>query len=185
MKRKKADRENWSRLLASQFHSSRSTDYNGMWTRIDFEKIREPLFVTYNGITQCIVEEGYSWIQLFPEGERYTVTAVVDTKGRIIQWYMDVCWQHGIGDNGIPWYDDLYLDLVILPDGEYFILDEDELADALQSNAITKEQFDSAYQTLSMLIDMHKSGNFLLLKASENYIGKGVRGAGVKLSSYK
>ncbi|MBM7692721.1 putative RNA-binding protein associated with RNAse of E/G family [Peribacillus deserti] len=169
MKRKNADRETWSRLLKSQFQSNKSSDYNGMWTRIDIFKIREPLFVTYNNVTQCIVQEGYSWIQLFPKGELYTITAVVDEKGQIIQWYLDVCWQHGINEKGIPWYDDLYLDLVILPTGDYFILDEDELQEALDLELINQEQFDSAYQTLFKLIEMHKSGSFSLLKISENY----------------
>ncbi|WP_409296719.1 DUF402 domain-containing protein [Peribacillus sp. SCS-26] len=169
MKRKKADRTDWQRLLLNSYECGSSSDYKGMWTRIDMHKIREPLHVTYDGITQCIVQEGFSWIQLFPEGEQYTITAVVNTEGQIIQWYIDVCWQHGVCENGIPWYDDLYLDLVILPTGEYYILDEDELQEALELRRITQEQFDSAYKTLSKLITMHENDSFPLLETCENY----------------
>jgi predicted RNA-binding protein associated with RNAse of E/G family len=31
---------------------------------------------------------------------------------QIAQWYIDVCAGHGVDHRGIPWHDDLYLDII-------------------------------------------------------------------------
>ena len=43
-----------------------------------------------------------------------------------------------VTDQGVPWFDDLYLDVVVVKNGEVFLLDEDELEDALGRNDITR-----------------------------------------------
>jgi predicted RNA-binding protein associated with RNAse of E/G family len=45
-------------------------------------------------------------------------------------------------DNGESWFYDLILDIVVLPDGKRFLLDEDELSEALRDNIITRKQYD-------------------------------------------
>ena len=47
--------------------------------------------------------------------------------------------------------DDLYLDLVISKEGDFYILDEDELKNALNEKDITKDDYKLAYDTLDML----------------------------------
>lgn len=72
-------------------------------------------------------------------------------------YYFDITLENGIDkDSNIPFYDDLYLDIVLKNDN-IEILDEDELLDALNNKLITKEQFDLAYRTMNSLIDSIKS----------------------------
>lgn len=47
------------------------------------------------------------------------MTTVFNEKGEVVQWYIDICNEIGI-TKGIPWYEDLILDLVVLPTGEVF-----------------------------------------------------------------
>ena len=53
--------------------------------------------------------------------------------------------------DGIPYFDDLYLDLVVYPDGTVKVDDMDELEEALSSKDITQEQFNLAINTSNKL----------------------------------
>lgn len=64
-----------------------------------------------------------------------------DSAGKLVQVYFDVVWDHGLDERGVPWYDDLYLDVVALPSGEVELLDQDELEEALGAGAVTEEQY--------------------------------------------
>lgn len=81
-----------------------------------------------------------------------------DDRNNLIEWYFDMIKTSGI-KNGIPYIDDLYLDLVIRNNGNQRILDEDELEDALKKGDITKEDFDMAYRTMKEI--QEKYGNNL------------------------
>ena len=79
-----------------------------------------------------------------------------DDKNNLIEWYFDIAKELGI-KNGIPYEDDLYLDLVIKPDGTYEVLDENELKDALDKDLITKDDYDKAFLTVNKLINMYQN----------------------------
>ena len=55
----------------------------------------------------------------------------------------------------IPYYDDLYLDIIHCPADNDFtvIVDEDELLDALNTGKITREEFDLANEVCSKLFE--------------------------------
>jgi hypothetical protein len=83
----------------------------------------------------------------------------------IIQWYIDTCKIQGVTDQGVPWFDDLYLDVVVLSNGEVFLLDEDELDDALRRSDITTEEYNLATLTAKHLlheIDAHQFPYFMM-----------------------
>ncbi|MCR5664709.1 MAG: DUF402 domain-containing protein, partial [Oscillospiraceae bacterium] len=73
-----------------------------------------------------------------------------DDRGTLIEWYFDIAKSIGI-ENGIPFEDDLYLDMAIMPDGEKIILDEDELLAARNEGIISQDDLDGAYNTLREL----------------------------------
>ena len=60
-------------------------------------------------------------------------------------------------ENGIPYNLDIYLDLVITPFYEKYVLDEDELEEALENKMIGKEEYNLAYDTLHRLEEKYKS----------------------------
>lgn len=59
--------------------------------------------------------------------------------------------EQGIDSDGIPYFDDLYLDLVVYPDGTIKVDDMDELEEALSIKDITQEQFNLAISTSNKL----------------------------------
>ena len=78
------------------------------------------------------------------------MTVVYDDKKEIVEWYFDVALNTGTIDN-IPYEDDLYLDMVITPEGEEIVLDEDELLEAYNSKEIGDRELKLAYDTLDIL----------------------------------
>lgn len=52
--------------------------------------------------------------------------------------------------DGAPYFDDLYLDLVVYPDGTVIVDDMDELEEALLEKGITQEQFNGSSSFISI-----------------------------------
>ena len=57
----------------------------------------------------------------------------------------------GYDDDNVPYFYDLYLDLVVYPNGDIIVDDKDELEEALKNGEITKLQYDRALTTLQKL----------------------------------
>lgn len=126
------------------------TLFKGVVCFVKLQNISKPKYVKKGNETLCIINNGYSLIEAYPEGGKYALTIMFDDKGALIEWYFDVAKTVGM-ENGIPFEEDLYLDLVIMPDGETFVLDEDELLSAREEGLISQEDVDSAYSTLHEL----------------------------------
>ena len=78
-----------------------------------------------------------------------------------MQYYIDVAKEYEIDERGLPYFDDLYLDVVLLPNGEIYVLDEDELEDAYKIGDITKEEYELAWHTTKWIITAIKIMNFI------------------------
>ncbi|WP_433946564.1 DUF402 domain-containing protein [Paenibacillus sp. SN-8-1] len=167
MKRKFGDRANWRRVTRRQF-TSRYVDnenFTGYITLYSIQALKEPLWKSYGTHTFRIADKGYSWLQYYPKGSNFIVTAMFDDKQQIIEWYIDICKSQGITDQGVPWFDDLYLDIVVLKNGEVFLLDQDELDDALAQRLISPRDYELAAETTRELlhaIDAHTFPFFLM-----------------------
>ena len=75
----------------------------------------------------------------------------------VIGYYFDISRGNGIEDN-IPYYDDLYLDVIYSPENNTIrVEDEDELLDALNNKTISVEEYNLANETCSKLIEEIKS----------------------------
>lgn len=124
--------------------------FTGYVCNIKIKGLEKP-FSVYNGIDYvCIQDENYEWIEVYPDNANYTLTIMFNADHKLIEWYFDIAKKVGI-ENGIPFEDDLYLDMVITSDGQKLILDENELLDALHKNEISRIDVDVAYQTLFAL----------------------------------
>ena len=109
-----------------------------------------PLVGAVSGVR--LADAGYAWLSHFPDGARHVVTTMVDAEGDVVQWYVDVCREHGLGPDGVPWWDDLYLDVVVRPTGEALLLDEDELELALAAGYVTPAEYDLAWREARRLL---------------------------------
>jgi uncharacterized protein len=147
MERRSANRIEWKRVLERQFDvvHIESAEFTGYATRLVLSRLSEPFYRNVLGHWLCLADSGYCWLQHFPEGAHHTVTTMVDTSGNVVQWYIDICATHGIDDDGVPWFDDLYLDIVLLPSGRSALLDQDELETAHIGKTVTQAQYDLAW----------------------------------------
>lgn len=133
-------------------HKKRRTDEDWFKGYVCYTKMKDvkPLFVN-NGVEEiCVKNNGFEWLEVYPDNSNYAITIMFDDKTNIIEWYFDISKEIGI-ENGIPYEDDLYLDMVITPDGQELILDEDELKEACEEGKITQEDVKMAYQVLEEL----------------------------------
>lgn len=162
MKRKFGDRANWRRVTHRHFKSKYVDNelFKGYVTLYSIHDLRDPLWKTYGGHTFRIADKGYTWLQYYPKGAHYVVTAMFDDTGEIVEWYIDVCKTQGVTDQGVPWFDDLYLDIVVLRNGEVFLMDEDELDDALSGGSITVRDYDLATETAREILQAIQERRF-------------------------
>lgn len=118
LKRRYGDRSEWKRLIDREYTQAFiDTDkFKGYGTLIKVNEVSEPLYVQYKEQQICIVNDGYVWMQHFPENEQHSLTTMFNSKGEVVQWYIDICARSGV-ENNIPWVDDLFIDIVVLPTG--------------------------------------------------------------------
>ena len=111
-----------------------------------------------DGSQVCILKSGFKWLEFYPDGAKHAITAIYNEEGKLVEWYFDMVKEFGM-ENGMPYMMDLYLDLVITPKGEIYVLDEDELQEAVQTKDITEADYQMAHQTLDMLLEKYDNGN--------------------------
>lgn len=172
MKRKYGDRGNWQRILERRYAQAyvNEKDFKGYITLIHMKKVAQPLVINYEqGEQLSIVEDGYMWLQQFPDRKHFAVTTTFDDNGNVKQWYIDIAWTNGV-EEGIPCVDDLYLDIVHLPFGETFMLDEDELKDALLNNEINHGMYDLAREESNRIQEQIKRNSFSILSLSYEHM---------------
>ncbi len=172
MERRPANRLNWQRILERRFDVVylQSPTFTGYVTRLLLDQVSEPLQKELRGHRYCLADSGYCWLQHFPEGSHHTVTTMVDATGVVVQWYIDICASHGVDADGIPWFEDLYLDIVVLPSREAMLLDADELDAALVEGKITETQYHLAWEEVRSLLLGIANGTMPLLDLAVEHL---------------
>ena len=164
--------ENWE--LADEYECAITCDYLDIFegyaamTKVDKAAFK----VVYNrgGEEICILDDGYIWIHVLPMDKNYTVLLMMDADMNVVQWYFDITAENGIDEEGNPYFTDMYLDLVLYPDGGMAVLDEDELNEALEKGDIDLAEAGAARAELERLKE-YLAANFDELKEkSDRYI---------------
>jgi predicted RNA-binding protein associated with RNAse of E/G family len=170
LERKFGNHANWKRILKRHYAQTfvDSESFKGYLTLLKMDQVAQPLYKKYGIHEICIADNGYSWMHQYPLDGNYTVTTMFDEKGAIVQWYIDLCENIGL-ENGVPRMDDLFLDLVVLPSGELFQLDLDELNEALVQGIIDRIQYQKVLDEADRLTKLIKSKSFLLLKQAHTH----------------
>jgi predicted RNA-binding protein associated with RNAse of E/G family len=169
MKIRSAERPDWERVRARRFVARRidTPEYRGYVTLLRIDEVSEPLSVAFGDQRVCIVDRGYSWLQHFPDNAHYALLTAFDERGELVQWYIDIVGRMGVDERGVPWYEDLYLDIVISPQGELLLLDVEELDAALRLGEVTPSQYNFAWRQASSVLDALEADRFPLLWLSE------------------
>jgi hypothetical protein len=160
VKHKLATLPEWQRVIAKRFAVTSVDEpaFRGYVALLTFDALAEPGWLPYADRRLLIADAGYCWLQYYPRDAHYTLTATFDERDRFVYWYIDIVKAHGLGEDGVPWYDDLYLDIIILSDGAIHVLDADELDEALAERKITREEWQLAWDETNRLLAMLKNG---------------------------
>lgn len=153
MKRSRLSYDEWKCIKAKKISGQTiDTDvFKGYIGLIEIEEVSEKQIWKFNGEDIVVCDKGLKWLSILPQNDYYCITAMMNEKNDILLWYIDMIAAQGTDVDGIPYIDDLYLDLVVYPDGTIVVDDMDELEDALAKNDITQEQFDLAIRTSDKL----------------------------------
>lgn len=128
---------------------------NVVVARSRFEGMLAPLKV--NGVK--VIDNGYTMVYFAFVGRNYDVLKVYDGEGNFRGLYIDVLAYTRREGNTIEMLD-LFLDIFVFPNGEAFLLDEDELEMALNYGLIDRETFDFAYSVAREILEKIKRGEF-------------------------
>lgn len=163
MKKGKLTFDEWSCITEKRVmqHQMNETYFTGVVGLICIDEVTIPQRWNFLNRETLVCDKGMKWLSMVPENEFYVITAKLDSKNNIVLWYIDMIADSGIDEDGVAYYHDLYLDLVVYPDGAIFEDDMDELEEVFSKNEITKELFDLAIDTNkklrnSLLLDCKK-----------------------------
>ena len=179
MRIKYADMRNKIAIIKKDFSYKeiKEDDFDGYVSLLMMLEVSEEWYVPRkNGKQDCILKNGYKWLGLYPKNKKYALTTIYNDKNEIVEFYFDMINNVGI-ENNVPYMDDLFLDLVFSQNGDKYILDEDELEEALDKNIISKAEYNIAYDTLHYLENIYEDKeNFKnLIKFSNKYLNKFIK----------
>ncbi|WP_048148645.1 DUF402 domain-containing protein [Palaeococcus ferrophilus] len=120
-----------------------------------FSGMLAPLKV--NGVE--VIRNGYGMLYFAFIGENYDILKVYDEEGNFKGLYIDVLAYTKRDGDSLEMLD-LFLDIFVFPNGEAFLLDEDELEMALNYGLIDRETFDFAYSVAREVLEKLKRKDF-------------------------
>ena len=141
-KRRDMRRTDWKRILKREYvqEACICQGMEGIASLILIQDIAAPLVVRNGDHEVTIVDRGISWLQLALKDQHVWVTAMFDAQDRLLQIYFDITAGNCLEPEDNPTFEDLYLDIVMEPDGTLYVLDRDELDAALEAGEITPNQ---------------------------------------------
>lgn len=101
-----------------------------------------------NGISFTFLNEGIKLSKMY------------DSQGNFLFWYCDIINVQYDDKEDTYLFTDLLLDVKVMKSGETYILDCDELAEALDNNIISKKQASEALRKTNHLLNMIYTGKF-------------------------
>ncbi|HCD18986.1 DUF402 domain-containing protein [Macrococcoides caseolyticum] len=154
MKTKYIDKRSWRRLLKKHYKEIRVRNewFDGIIGEIEMIKVKSPLEITIIDQSIVVADNGFRWLQILPKDKHYSITVMYDAQDKPLQYYFDIN-EENIVEMGEARTHDLYLDVLVLPDGRYELVDEADVKRALKKQVITQAQYDLAYKTAQEVID--------------------------------
>ena len=141
----------------------------------EVKAVEQPYNVYINGERVKKLDKDFTIIEYTPLDKKYNVRIHVNDKKEILEYYFDIIAENKIKD-GIPFYNDLYLDVVYFQpaatkEGTYIqLVDCNELEEALKENIIDKEQFDMAYiEAEKLMKELKEKKNWYVNRGLEDY----------------
>lgn len=105
---------------AARYPGTLLSDADGWWLA------RAPWEMRRVDLGYLVFEPGDTLLEYFAREELVNAFAIFAASGRFKGWYCNIA--HNWLDGDTLYWRDLYLDLIVYPDGRQLVLDEDELA---------------------------------------------------------
>ena len=105
-----------------------------------------------------LISNGYYMVEIIPKDGNYVMRAYLDNNKEVQEYYFDIVSNKGVDElTRVPFYDDLYLDVVISKTG-LELYDKDELDDAHRNGIVDDELYHIAIDTAKNLMDEIRQG---------------------------
>lgn len=155
MKRSYANKPKSSKVYDFEYRTKyiNNNILKGYISIIEINRVSHPVIKKLGNNMLRLADNKYTWIQTFPDKKNYSITTMFDEEDNIIEWYIDIVENIGVNDEDIPYYDDLYLDIVALTNGEVFLLDEDELELAYRTGDISRKEYKLAQVQVDIIME--------------------------------
>lgn len=88
-----------------------------------------------------VADNGYKWLVVLPKKDNYAITMYMDRNDVPRLWYIDLIDGIGVDADGIPFYNDMFLDLIVSDDGQVVEDDRDEFEKAYVDGIINNKQY--------------------------------------------
>lgn len=146
MKIKRMKRETWHRIEQREYRCVpfQLEEVEGLVSILILKKVKEPLYVADEDKKVLIADDNYCWLQIALKDQYFWITAMFDMAGNLLQVYFDISNGTVFDEPENPYFEDLYLDIVLTGDGRLYVLDRDELEEALQKEIISEEKYHHA-----------------------------------------
>lgn len=150
------------------------------WVSLNYLTDGETRFWEYEKSGKIPVSaKGMTWLTLIPDDRKRCIGAYIKPDRRVSVWYVDVIEETGIDEDGVVYYIDKYLDVILTPQGDVIVQDRDELDAAYESGELSDAQYEAALKEGELIIselaaDIRKTEEFclaVLAKAEERIAG--------------
>lgn len=145
-----------------------SQDEIQYYALIKIQHVIEPQVWNVFGKNLVVANDGYKWLVVVPKNDDYAITMYMNQKEKPILWYIDMKDGQGIDEDGVSYYNDIFLDLIVSEKRQIIEDDRDELEKAFADGIISEKQFRKANVTAKKLKQkIEKSPNWILKYCQE------------------
>ena len=171
MRKRFIDGTNWKSCKKTTSRVFRVSEFMpGYVSLVNIVEVENKLVVKHHGKKTTLLDAGYKRIVFLPDNDFWCAQAMYDENNNIIEWYFDITSGNYVDENNKPCFDDLYLDVVLLPYGEIIGFDEDELLKSYAQKEISKEQFLNAKSTARKIIKEYIPDKEFIFDFFNNYL---------------
>ncbi len=143
--------KNW--LLDYSTHYEYLKDQNAYIAFIHINEVKFNVFVDYNDSDEILISNGYKCLMYMPIDKNWCLSVFTDSKLNVKEWYFDITKDNNVDSRGIPFYTDMFLDVVVDPNMTIEVLDKDELDSAVEMKLITHDEYETTIKTSEELIN--------------------------------
>ncbi|MBQ6494629.1 MAG: DUF402 domain-containing protein [Bacilli bacterium] len=137
-----------------------------------YKKVSNPFIIKNEKKQIKYIDNNYYILELTPLEENYNIRFYFNKKKELIDYYIDITLENGV-EYKIPYYIDLYLDIIHYPNNKVKFCDENELKEALDKKIISKKDYEMAYKVGNKLLkEIENNTNKYLNKDIKTYLDK-------------